>query len=91
MKFLMPNGTDFEDNSCQVTAWVSPMLRDNIIVGSMTLADLGYPGVDDIPAGVIFHIDPQPWDALINDPSRPPGEDAEVAIADDWLIPFTEN
>jgi hypothetical protein len=73
MKFLMPNGTDFEDNSCQVTAWVSPMLPDNIIVGSMTLADLGYPGVEDIPAGVVFHIDPQPWDAQINDPSRPPG------------------
>ena len=91
MKFLMPNGTDFEDNSCQVTAWVSPMLRDNIIVGSMTLADLGYPGVEDIPAGVVFHMDPQPWDAPINDPFRPPGEDAEVAIAEDWLVPFTEN
>jgi hypothetical protein len=67
------------------------MLRDNIIVGSMTLADLGYPGVEDISAGVVFHIDPQPWDAPNDDPSRPPGGDAEVAIADDWLIPFTEN
>ena len=67
------------------------MLRDNIIVGSMTLADFGYQGVEDIPAGVVFHMDPLPWDAPINDPFRPPGKDAEVAIAEDWLVPFTEN
>ena len=30
----------------------------------------------------------EPWDVPINDPSRLPGEDAKVAIAEDWIIPF---
>ena len=59
MKFAMLNEME-SAGPCQVMAWVTPKLRDKFIVGSTTLADLGFPRVEDIPVGVLFYMTPQP-------------------------------
>jgi hypothetical protein len=45
---------EFAGRSCNVTAWVTPALRNTIIVGSMTLTDLGFAGIGDIPEGLYY-------------------------------------
>ena len=45
---LVELAMELAEKSCNVTAWVSPAIRDKIIIGSTTLSDLGFSKVEDI-------------------------------------------
>ena len=44
---------EFAGRSCSVAAWVSPALQNTILIGSMTLSDLGFLWFKDIPEKLI--------------------------------------
>ena len=86
---LVEFSVELAEKSCNVTAWVSPALRDTIIIGSTTLADLGFSGIEDIPGGVIYTDEADakatpPWEISINNPDRYPGQDATEEIEEGW-------